>query len=66
MKYSWTPLTHPTKYPVKDNGRVVIPVGTPNVEVAYGQSSKPLLGKNQKPTGKMQNAYRWNGVVYNA
>lgn len=61
----WTPLHKPTKYPVNENGKTVIPAGSTGVEIAYGQSSKPLLSKG-RPSGKMQNAYRWNGVVYNA
>ena len=65
MNYTWTKLKNPTKFPVREDGKIVIPVGTPDVEVAYGQSSKPLLGKNRKPTGKNQNVYRWNGKTYN-
>ena len=63
---TWTPLNKPTKYPVKDNGKTLIPAGSTGVDIAYGQSSKPLRDKDGHSIGKMQNAYRWNGVVYNA
>lgn len=66
MPYKWTKLTHPTMYPVKEDGKTVIPVGADGVEVAYSQSSKPLLDNHRRPTGKMQNVYRWNGLVFNA
>ena len=64
--YKWTKLNVPLKYPVYENGKVVIPAGTSDVEIAYGQSSKHLYSKDKWPIGKMQNAYRWNGVIYNA
>ena len=63
--YKWTKLNVPLKYPVYENGKVVIPAGTSDVEIAYGQSSKHLYSKDKWPIGKMQNAYRWNGVIYN-
>lgn len=66
MNYIWTPLNHPTKFPVYENKAIVIPAGTSGVEIAYGQSSKPLLNKQGRPTGKMQNAYKWNGKIYTA
>ena len=63
--YTWTMLG-PTKFHVKENGKVVIPKNTCGVECAFHQSSRPLLDKHGNPTHKMQNAYRWNGKIYNA
>lgn len=53
------------EYNVYDNGKVVIRKGTPNVEIAFRQSSKT---RTDKKTGKTrpQNVYRWNGNIYNA
>lgn len=66
-QYDFKPLSKPTKYPVLDSDthEVLIPAGTSSVDIAYGQSSKTY--KNRR-TGKIehQNAYRWNGKIYNA
>ena len=51
--YKWTKFNKPLQYSVYENGKVVIPAGTTDVEIAYRQSSKPLLSKNKQPTGKM-------------
>ena len=64
--YKWTMLSHATFFPVKDGKKIVIPCNANGVEVAFGQSSKPLVDKFGKQTGRMQNVYRWNGVVYNS
>ena len=64
--YKWTAMKQPTRFPVYDNGKKVLDPGLEGVEVAFGQSSKPLLDKKGKPTGKMQNVYRYQGKIYNA
>lgn len=63
--YRFTRMARPLKYPVYDKENGNIPAGTTDVEIAFGQSSKTY--KNAK-TGKIehQNAYRWNGKIYNA
>lgn len=63
--YRWTPLSHSTRFKIYDNGKFAIPVGATGVDVAFGQSSRPLL-RNGKPTSKMQNVYRYKGHIYNA
>lgn len=62
--YKFTaPMT--LKFSVYDGKKCVIPKGTPNVEIAFGASSKiyvdPKTGKTRP-----QNVYRWNGNIYNA
>ena len=59
-------LTHATFYPVMEGKKIVIPANSENVKVAFGQSSRPLLDSHGNKTKKMQNAYMWHGVVYNA
>ena len=53
------------KYPVYEGKTCVLPKGTPNVEIAFGESSKsytnPATGKVKK-----QNVYRWMGKIFNA
>lgn len=64
MPYKFTaPRT--LAFPVYDNKKCVLPKGTPNVEIAFGASSKTYV---DKATGKTrnQNVYRWNGKIYNA
>lgn len=53
------------KFPVYDGKNCLIPRGTPNVEIAFGASSKTYVDPK---TGKLcyQNVYRWNGNIYNA
>ena len=65
INYTFTPLGHPTKYPIYDNGRKAIPAGAIGVEVAYGQSSRTYKDKITGKT-KPQNVYRYQGKVYNA
>lgn len=64
--YKWVILDKPSRYPVYDNGKKALPKGISGLEVAYGQSSRPILDKHGKPTGKMQNVYRYGGKIYNA
>lgn len=53
------------KYPVYEGKKCVLPKGTPDVEIAFGASSKTYVDKK---TGKTwnQNVYRWMGTVFNA
>ena len=53
------------KFNVYDGGKCVLPKGTPNVEIAFKQSSKTWINKK---TGKTenQNVYRWMGHIFNS
>lgn len=53
-------------YDVTDRNRVILPKGTPNVEIAFGQSSKHKFDRHGNPTNEFQNVYRHNGKIYNA
>lgn len=54
------------KYDVTDGASLLIPAGTPNVEIAFGQSSKTYVINKKTNKIRYQNVYRWNGVIYNA
>ena len=62
MPYKFSP-PRTLAFPVYDGKKCVIPKGTPNVEIAFHQSTKTY-----KKDGKLekQNVYRWNGKIYNA
>ena len=53
------------KFNVYDGEKCILPKGTPNVEIAFRQSSKTWTNKK---TGKTenQNVYRWMGKIFNA
>ena len=52
------------QYPVYDKGKCVLPKGTPNVEIAFGASSKTYVDKKTGKT-RNQNVYRWMGSLFN-
>ncbi len=51
------------KYPVYDGKKCVLPKGTPNVEIAFGASSKTYI--DDKGKTRNQNVYRWMGKTFN-
>ena len=53
------------KFNVYDGNKCILPKGTPNVEIAFRQSSKTWTNKK---TGKIenQNVYRWMGKTFNS
>lgn len=63
--YKWVWLGRPTEYPIFDHGRFAFPKGWNGVSIAFGQSSRKLM-ENGKWTGRMQDAYKVKGVIYNA
>lgn len=64
--YKFTKLNTPLKYPVRDpeTFKILIPAGTKNVEIAYGQSSRTYKNKKTEKI-EHQNVYRWNGQLFN-
>ena len=52
-------------FDVYDGKTCVLPKGTPNVEIAFGASSKRRFDKVAKKW-KNQNVYRWMGKIFNA
>lgn len=54
------------KYDVTDGASLLIPAGTPNVEIAFGQSSKTYVVNKKTNKIRYQNVYRWNGKIYHA
>ena len=66
--YNFKPLGKPLKFPITDNGKIVLPAGTTGVDIAFGESSKTYKKFDKKTqTSKIcnQNVYRHNGVIYN-
>lgn len=60
-------FTHPCtlKFNVYDGGKCVLSKGTPNVEIAFKQSSKTRTNKKNGKT-ENQNVYRWMSKIFNA
>ena len=53
------------KFPVYEGKKCVLPAGTPNVEIAFGASTKTYIDPKTKKT-RQQNVYRWMGNIFNA
>lgn len=65
-KLFWIPIPGKTKWPIKDDdGNIQIPKGSTGVSFAPHQSSK-VWTRNSDGKQVHQNAYMWQGKIFNA